>query len=72
MRKIERRLTKKLMLNSETVRTLAREDLTKVAGGVEDSHGTCVVKVVGGLGDSHATCVAKVLVANPASAATCG
>jgi hypothetical protein len=54
MRKTERRLIKKLTLNSETVRTLTRRELMEVAGGLEDSHGTCV---------------AKVLVANPASAA---
>jgi hypothetical protein len=57
MRKSERRLTKKLTLNSETVRTLARGELTQVAGGLEDS---------------HETCVAKVVLANPASAAPCG
>jgi hypothetical protein len=57
MRKTERRLMKKLTLNSETVRTLTRRELTEVAGGLEDSHDTCV---------------AKVLVANPASAAPCG
>lgn len=56
MRKTERRLIKKLTLNSETVRTLTRRELTEVAGGLEDS---------------HETCVAKVLVANPASAAPC-
>jgi hypothetical protein len=57
MRKTERRLIKKLTLNSETVRTLTRRELTEVAGGLEDSHDTCV---------------AKVQVANPASAAPCG
>jgi hypothetical protein len=57
MRKTERRLIKKLTLNSETVRTLMRAELTKVAGG---------------LADSHETCIAQALVANPASAAPCG
>ncbi len=57
MRKNERRLIKKLTLNSETVRTLTRRELTEVAAGLEDS---------------HETCVAKVLVANPASDAPCG
>jgi hypothetical protein len=57
MRKTEHRLIKKLTLNSETVRTLTRRELTEVAGGLEDS---------------HETCVAKVLVVNPASAAPCG
>ena len=46
MRKSERRLTKKFTLNSETVRTLVRGELTKVAGGLEDSHDTCVAAVV--------------------------
>ena len=57
MRKTERRLIKKLTLNSETVRTLTRRELAKVAGGLEDTHDTCI---------------AKVLLANPASAAPCG
>lgn len=70
MRKSERRLTKKLMLNSETVRTLARRELTKVAGGVEDSHETCVAKVL--LVDSHDPCTAKMPLAPPVSAAPCG
>jgi hypothetical protein len=45
MRKSERRLIKKLTLSRETVRTLTRGDLTKVAGGLADSHETCVTKV---------------------------
>jgi hypothetical protein len=57
MRKSERRLTRKLTLNSETVRMLARGELTKVAGGLEDSHDTCV---------------AQVLLANPTSVVPCG
>lgn len=57
MRKSERRLTKKLMLNRKTVRTLARRELTKVAGGLEDSHDTCAAKVL--LVDSHDPCTAK-------------
>src|SRR5436190_9201852 len=65
MRKSERRLTKKLMLNSETVRTLARRELTKVAGGLEDSHDTCVAKAL----DSHDPCTAKIPLAPSASAA---
>jgi hypothetical protein len=43
MRKIDRRLTTKLTLNSETVRTLMRGELTKVVGGLPDSHDPCVV-----------------------------
>jgi hypothetical protein len=68
MRKSERRLTKKLMLNSETVRTLARRELTTMAGGLEDSHDTCVAKVL----DSHDPCTAKMPLAPSASAAACG
>ena len=68
MRKSERRLTKKLMLNSETVRTLARRELTKVAGGLEVSHDTCVAKVL----DSHDPCTAKMPLAPSASAAAYG
>jgi len=56
------------MLNSETVRTLARRELTKVAGGLEDSHDTCVAKVL----DSHDPCTAKMPLAPSASAAACG
>ena len=70
MRKSERRLTKKLMLNSETVRTLARRELAKVVGGLEDSHDTCVAKVL--LVDSHDPCTAKMPLAPSASAAPCG
>jgi hypothetical protein len=57
MRKIERRLTTKLTLNSETVRTLMRGELMKVAGGLADSHDPCIV--------------AKPLVV-PTNAAPCG
>jgi hypothetical protein len=59
MRKIERRLTTKLTLNTETVRTLMRGELTKVVGR-------------GDLADSHDPCTVAMPQVAPTKAAPCG
>ena len=43
MKRSDRRLTKKLTINRETIRALARVELAEVAGALADTADPCIV-----------------------------